>query len=340
MAMQKKILFFLLCIGMFACKNSKRTLPDVSNIKVDVSIDRFDNAFFNTKITTPERLPILQKEYGKLFDYFLAKTSITDRIAMGATPTMVVEEFLRIHKPLYDSTQLLYKDLSWLEKDLQKGFQYYQYYFRGFKVPKIYSIVDGFYSKDPKAFYGIEYGADTLQISLQMFLGKDFSGYDPQIYFDYLRTRFTQAYIIKNIFTTIIDANFKSVEPGSALIDQMIDAGKRVYLLDQVLPNTPDEVKLGYGKAQLKDCYANELMIWSTFVNQNILFTVEPSIIKEYIGENPYTKALGMDSPGNIGNFVGWQIVKKYMQQNSISPAQLMETDNRKIYIEAKYKPD
>jgi hypothetical protein len=120
----------------------------------------------------------------------------------------------------------------------------------------------------------------------------------------------------------------------------MVDAGKRLYMLDQLLPYTTEEIKLGYTKEQLKICYKNEFNIWSNFVNANNLFVVEPTIIKEYIGENPFTKDLSTDSPGNIGAFVGWQIVKKYMEKNPTTKLlQLMQVDNKIIYNEAKYKP-
>jgi uncharacterized protein YjaZ len=45
-------------------------------------------------------------------------------------------------------------------------------------------------------------------------------------------------------------------------------------------------------------------------------------------------------SPGNIGTWVGWQIVKKYVELHpDITPVQLMRTPARQIFDEAKYKP-
>jgi hypothetical protein len=45
-------------------------------------------------------------------------------------------------------------------------------------------------------------------------------------------------------------------------------------------------------------------------------------------------------SPGNVGTWVGWQIVRKYAQlHNGITPETLMRTPVRRIIEEAKYKP-
>jgi uncharacterized protein YjaZ len=49
---------------------------------------------------------------------------------------------------------------------------------------------------------------------------------------------------------------------------------------------------------------------------------------------------LGEGSPGNIGSFAGWQIVKKYMGSNTNATLpQLMKTDAEVIFQQAKYKP-
>jgi len=45
-------------------------------------------------------------------------------------------------------------------------------------------------------------------------------------------------------------------------------------------------------------------------------------------------------SPGNIGQWVGWQIIQKYVAKNpSVTPEQLMRTKAKDIFDETKYKP-
>lgn len=337
--MHKGLFVFLSIVFFIACSPSTKQ-PDVSHIVVNATIQRFDQDFFNVKIPVPERMQTIKEKYDNLYGLFLYNTGILDMAQSTGNLQAAVNEFTNIHQPLYDSTQLLYKDLKWLEKDFAKGFQLYKYYFPNFIVPKLFAIVDGFNPDAPMSYYGIAYSKDTLLISLQMFLGKDFSAYDPQVYFDYLRERFDKKYILKNAFTNIINTQFKPLDQDAPLVEQMIDAGKRIYLLNKVLPNTPEEVKIGYTKKQLSDCYENENNIWTHFINRNLLFNVEPTLIKEYIGENPFTKEMGTGTPGNIGAFVGWQIVKKYMEENgNVSPSKLMAMDNKIIYNETKYKP-
>ncbi|HEY8733711.1 MAG TPA: hypothetical protein VIL90_04040 [Puia sp.] len=45
-------------------------------------------------------------------------------------------------------------------------------------------------------------------------------------------------------------------------------------------------------------------------------------------------------SPGNIGQWVGWRIVQRFVSLHpDLSPLQVMNTAARTIFDEAKYKP-
>ena len=126
----------------------------------------------------------------------------------------------------------------------------------------------------------------------------------------------------------------------ASMVVQMVEKGKRLYLLSRLLPYTEEFKLIGYSEKQLKDCYAHEAGIWDLFVQNNFLQTIDNNIIKNYIGEGPKTQELGEASPGNIGSFAGWQIVKKFMEKTpECSLPALMTTDAETIFQKAKYKP-
>ena len=124
------------------------------------------------------------------------------------------------------------------------------------------------------------------------------------------------------------------------LVQQMVEKGKRLYVLSKLLPYADAYKIIGYSKTQLDDCYAHEKAVWDLFVQNNFLQTIDNNIIKNYIGDGPKTQELGAASPGNIGSFAGWQIVKKYMSKNpKTSVKELMTLDAESIFQGAKYKP-
>src|SRR5258706_63077 len=77
------------------------------------------------------------------------------------------------------------------------------------------------------------------------------------------------------------------------------------------------------------------------FVEKQLLFSSNSELFSKYLSEGPTTNGFPAESPGNIGTFVGWQIIKAYMKENpEISPARLMkETDATIILKDSKYKP-
>jgi uncharacterized protein YjaZ len=63
-------------------------------------------------------------------------------------------------------------------------------------------------------------------------------------------------------------------------------------------------------------------------------------IKKKYMDERPKTLEIGNKCPGRIGEWVGWEIVKKYMAEQNIALPELMEnSDAQRVFMQSKYKP-
>jgi hypothetical protein len=107
------------------------------------------------------------------------------------------------------------------------------------------------------------------------------------------------------------------------------------------MPGTADSLTTGYTQQQLNWCKQNEGLIWSWIVKNEDINTTNPTTIQNYIGEGPFTQNFSPElSPGNIGQWIGWQIVKRFADNNpKLKPEEIMKADPRKILEEAKYKP-
>jgi len=85
----------------------------------------------------------------------------------------------------------------------------------------------------------------------------------------------------------------------------------------------------------------NEGNIWAYIVkNENDIYSIDPATIQTYIGEAPNTQVMTESAPGNIGQWVGWRIVKEYADKHKdFSVQQILEAPAKTIFEEAKYKP-
>jgi len=194
------------------------------------------------------------------------------------------------------------------------------------------------------AGYGDAIATDALAVGLQLHLGSNFSLYTSEmgqaLYPAYISRKFTPETIPVNSIKNIIDDLFPDQSAEKTLIEQMVEKGKRMYLLDLLMPDTPDSLKIGYTDNQLKGCVKNEGLIWNYFLRNGLVYNNDPSIIKNYIGDSPNTPEFGEGAPGYIGLFTGWQIVKKYMAENPSLPlTELMRLDPKKLFEESKYRP-
>ena len=325
------------CLILFSCKN-KKPAPDVSDIKIDVQLKRFDKDLFSIDTNNIETsVSKLQQEYGSFLNDFLYNIMV-----LPPQPDSVAQKiklFLHDYRFVYDSTQKKFSDFSDEFRQIKNGLQYVKYYFPNYKTPQNVITFVG-----PVEGYANVLTQSGLAVGLQLYLGQNFSVYSSEfiteVYPDYQQRRFEPAYIPVNCMKNIVSDIYPEKNGSDPLIYQMVDAGKRLYLLDHFLPQLADSLKTGYTQQQLNGCYSNEADIWNYFVQNNLLFITDPLQVRDYMQDGPKTEAFGNNSPGFIGQFIGWQIVKKWMDAHEQTTLpQLISTPDKQIYDEARYKP-
>ena len=107
------------------------------------------------------------------------------------------------------------------------------------------------------------------------------------------------------------------------------------------MPEYPDSIITGYTQQQVKWCKENEGLIWSYISKNEDLNAIDPTTIQTYIGEGPFTQGFSQElSPGNLGQWLGWQIVNKYAEKNAgMHPREVIKASARTILDQAKYRP-
>ena len=168
--MKINTLFFLGLIFFIGCTDSKG--PDVSNIKVDIPIERFDKSFFSIDTNNiAAGLNELMKEHPDFYTDFMQQIlgvsgSDTNKVTLD-----VSKIFIRGYSSMYQSLSKQYSDVSWLQKDIQKAFQYVKYYFPDYKTSKIILFIG------PLDAPGVALTGSGIAVGLHQFGGKDFPAY-------------------------------------------------------------------------------------------------------------------------------------------------------------------
>jgi hypothetical protein len=336
-----KLFLAAIIILVASCTNGKDK-PDVSDIRVDMKIERFEKDLF--KIDTNNisaALAGLQKNYPTFLPIYL-------QFVLGLNKDSAYEKqvkfFIAQSRFLIDSTEKKYARFTPIENDFSTAFHYVKYYFPNYAVPRVITLIG---PVDALAKLGDTYtpnflGPDFLAISLQFYLGKKFSLYQTERYIMeiaplYRSRRFDKEYIVPDAMKLIADDVYPDKSSDKPLIEQMIEKGKQWFLLDHFLPDAADSVKTGYTQEQLSWCEENEGNIWAQITKSENIYSIEPTVLQTYLGEAPFTQNMPESSPGNIGQWVGWRIVQKFSEKLTVQ--QILATPAKTIFEGAKYKP-
>ena len=339
------VVLLLLSILLFGCSDKDKS-PDVSDIKVDITVERFDKDFFSMDTIGIEKaLRDLEMKYPSMYPIFINNILGLDDSARDQE----VVRFIRQNQFIADAAGKEFENTEELKKEFEQAFRYVKYYFTIYPLPKLITIVGppDALAQTPSGDQTPNFiGPDFLGLSLQFYLGKDFAFYQDKFFIaniapEYRSRRFDKKYLVADAMKLIVDDINPDKSPGKGLIEQMIEKGKQWWLLDKFLPKAPDSIKTGYTKHQLNWCKEYEGLIWQNIIsNERDLYTKNPEVIKNYIGEGPTSPTMPGSSPGNIGQWVGWQIVRKFATNNSSMTVEwILQTPAQKIFEAAKYKP-
>lgn len=334
------ILFLFLIIS---CKKPDPYFIDVSDIELSIEIQRFEKDLFGLpRNDFSENVSTIIQKYPDVSVLLIEKIyrsgSLKDT-AMSWLPVLEDFVFNNYIQEVYADVNKKYdpQSIELLEQELEKAFKHVLYYFPEDTIPEFYTIITAF------AYSTITY-QNTLSVSLDMYLGKDYKFYPSLDYPEFKTRRMDQPYIVPDVMMAYAQAIFDEAgQTDNTLLSQMIYRGKILHYLDRMLPRYHDSIKIQYTKEQSDWSKSNEKHIWKHFIEKDLFFKTDHLLISRYMDDAPFTAAPGMpgDSSPRIGEWLGWQIVRSYMKNNpDVSFAQLMhESDYKKIFNEAGYRP-
>ena len=235
---------------------------------------------------------------------------------------------------MFQETQKKYNSLLHIEEELSNLFKHIKYYNPSFLAPDVITILSNI-----DYTYRTIYTDNLLFISLDVYLGGDHPFYSD--YPSYIRKNNTDERIVVDVASNIINSTI-SFSNNRSFLAKMIHEGKKMYLLDLYLPSKSDPIKIGYSKDKFDWATINEEQVWRYFIENDLLYSTDTQLNKRFIENAPFSKFyLSEDtkSPGRIGQWIGWQIVRSYMVNNDVSLQDLLSMNEEEIFKNSKYKP-
>lgn len=311
------LVVILLCF--LSCEKDSKVEKEIANIDIDVQVERFEKLFAEA---SPKDLPKLKDEYP-----FMFSRQYHDSIWIARMQDTLQQE-------MFSEIQKKYADFTEINDDIKSLFQHLKYYYPAFRSPRVITLIND-----------VEYRNKTIVTdSIALIAIDNYLGSDHMFYGNiqkYIRQNFEAPQIVSDLATEY--AQQQIYQPSrKSLLDEMVYFGKILYFKDVMIPFKSDAEKIGYTQEELDWAIENEPNIWQFFVERELLFETDPKLAGRFINPAPFTKfnlELDAESPGRLGQYIGWQIVKAYMENNDADFNDMLQMDATELFNKSKFKP-
>lgn len=304
---------------MVSCNSNSKLEQEIEKIPIDLKVIRFDKKFAEV---TPETLPALKNEFPYLFP-----ESFTDSMWVAKINDTIQQE-------INTEVEKAFPDFSEEEDGLLNLFQHTKYYFPSFKTPEVITITSEVDYRNK-----VLLAPDYLFISMDTYLGQEHPFYLGLQ--EYLKKNFEKGQILPDVAEKI-GQKYVPKPSDKTFLAHMLYYGKLLYLKDVLLPKVEDFEKIGYTKEELDWADANEDQVWRYFVERELIFDSDTDLYSRFLYPAPFSKfylELDAESPARLGQYIGWQMVRQFMDKNNVSVQDMIATDAETIFNKANYKP-
>lgn len=310
-------MLFGLSLIVSGCSSSTHPKPqDLPEFSFELI--RFEHVFFGD-LNTP--LDQLKSQY----PYFFPEQ----------TPDFVWEEKRTdsLQQVLFKATQTLFKDD--LKQRTSNVLRYANHYFPNDKLPRkvITLLTDVDYS-----LRAVD--ADSLLlISIDTYLGESHPLYEgiPQ----YIKNSLVPEHLESELIDALSNRYIQKTNSRSFL-SRMVTHGKRLLIHDYLAPDLMVHQHIQYTQNQWDWAISHESDVWRYFVDNEWLFSTDESLRFRFLTLSPYSKFysyLDENSPGRIGQWIGYRMVKAYQKRTGASLQEVLAANAQEILKKSRYNP-
>jgi uncharacterized protein YjaZ len=232
---------------------------------------------------------------------------------------------------LYRDVLKKFENIETIETNLSAGFHYFKTNFQTMQIPAVYMHISGLQQN-------VLVDDSLLSISIDKYMGADYPLYQGFFKESELH-KMDPDYIVSDYLRAWLISEYPFKGNDRILFECMIYEGKINYIIKQALPKVLPEILMGYNSSDYQWCKKNEKHLWNQILERKHLFTPDVATTHRYFSDMP-SVFISDNAPGNLGSWIGWQIVTKYMNRAKVSPEELMiNADYQEILRISKYKP-
>lgn len=326
--MIQKLGFLLLTIGIWGCSNNPYAV-DIEDAKLYLKYQNIDSAL---RYSTPkEQIKLynaLSKQDSDLaqfcFPYALQVSTKSDSAFLFDIKRTYQHAFTKQISAVLDQKQ---KWRLQTFKQIQSALKRMHLLLPHTSIP---SSVCFTYTQFAASAYA---SPKSIVLGQERYLGPQntlIRSLPPQQFYDWIKEGMSPQFASSDALLVWLNTNvLKSKDENLAA--EMIRWGKLLAILEICSPELKLSQVLRYSDADLEWATNAERGFWEYLVDQQALFKTDQELLMNLLNEGPYTIGLPKESPDRMGRFLGYRIVKQYIENEQPSLTQLLHTPYHQI---------
>ncbi|HEX2617982.1 MAG TPA: hypothetical protein VHL57_10600 [Flavobacteriales bacterium] len=302
-----------------------------------VPIERLDRAVFAAAADSSGRAFLgVQATYGTFYRMYvediLHAAPVDDpRLPMALTRFALDPDWSSAQREV----EKVLGDLAPQQQEFDDAFSRLHTLFPGRVVPRIVAFNSGYN-------FGIFPTDSVLGIGLEWFIGPDqrvVQLLSPEDFPKYVKDRMLPAMLVPSAVKGWLLTHYTRDIRGADLLMNLVETGKVMALLEVLLPGTDPAARFAFSQPQLKWCEDSEFNTWRELVSNELLYSKKEEDISRLMNDGPFTAGFPRESPGHIGEWIGYRMVRSYLDAHpEITFAQLFAMDDPRPILKS-YKP-
>lgn len=316
----KCLLSLFVLISIISCRKDSALEKAIADQNINIKVERFDSLFGSATVND---LHQLKRDFPFMFSNKYPDTYWIQKMK----DTTQQELFVEVGKEV--------KGFEESEIEIESLFNHLKYYFPEFNVPRVITTTSSVDYRNKVIV------TDTIAlIAIDNYLGSNHFFY--QGIQKFIRKDFEQDLIVVDLAAEYAKKYIYHPKRRT-LLDEMVYYGKQLCFIDNMLPNKTEAQRIKYSEAELNWARLNESYIWRFFIERELLYSTDTKLPSRFINSAPFSKfyleSIDTDSPGRIGQYIGWQIVRAYLKNNNVSLQQMLVAPTEEIFNKSKFKP-
>ena len=318
------------------CGGERHTDLPIDEVPLTVEIGRLDRVMFRTGDSARTKSLEAHATFGEFYRIYiediLQGVPLEDpRLAMVLTRFTTDPDWVSVQQ----AADSVLGDLEPQRREFENAFKRLKVLFADSLTPRIVAFNSGYN-------FGIFPTDSVLGVGVEWFIGKDHPviGYlAPENFPQYVKDRMRPEMLVPSAVKGWLLVHYTRDIRGEDLLTNLVETGKVMVLLDALLPDTDPALKFAFSNEQLAWCEANEYGIWKDLVSKDQLYSKRVEDIGRWMNDGPFTNGLPRESPGHLGEWIGYRMVKAYMKDHAeVTIAQLLALDDPRVVLK-EYKP-